>query len=105
MKLKLLIGMLLITSVTLVAATADWTILVYMAADNGLSEAALSDIDEMERATPSGSVNIIVQADLSDVFNEDGRAYRYKIQHDEVDEVTSPIVGSLGEIDSGDWRT
>ncbi|HUM71805.1 MAG TPA: hypothetical protein PLK31_23505, partial [Chloroflexota bacterium] len=44
-------------------ALADWTILVYMAADNNLEQAALLDINEMEAAGSSEKVHLLVQID------------------------------------------
>jgi len=47
------------------AATKEWTVLVYMAADNDLEEAALDDLNEMLQAAPSDSVQVVVQVDRS----------------------------------------
>ncbi len=44
-------------------ALADWTVLVYMAADNNLEQAALLDMNEMEAAGSSEQVNVLVQID------------------------------------------
>lgn len=44
-----------------------WTFMVYMAADNNISNAAKADINEMESIGSSGDVSIIVQAE----FNKD----------------------------------
>jgi len=83
---------------------ADWTVLVYMAADNGLSEFAKQDINEMESATIPANTNVIVQADFSEISAPFG-AFRYKISHDDTNEIESQIISSLGEIDSGDWQS
>jgi cysteine peptidase C11 family protein len=83
---------------------AEWTILVYMAADNGLNNAAEEDINEMERAIFSENINVIVQID-NNAGNSSSGAYRYKIQQDESEEITSPVISALGEIDSGDYGT
>jgi hypothetical protein len=84
--------------------TAEWTILVYMAADNGLNNAAIADINEMERANFSDAINVIVQID-NNTGNPNSGAFRYKIKHEETDEIGSSIISPLGEIDSGDYRT
>ncbi len=47
---------------------ADWTVLVYMGADNNLEEAALLDINEMEVAGSNEHVNIVVEIDRSANF-------------------------------------
>ncbi len=103
--MKYLLIILTLLSTTLLAAEEDWTILIYMAADNGLTESARSDIDEMERADIPDNMNVIVQADFAGYDFGDDRAFRYKITHDEEDGINSPILKSMGEIDSGDWRT
>lgn len=78
-----------------------WTILVYMAADNNLSENGYEDINSMESvALPSG-VNVIVQADFASSSPQSG-GYRYRIRQDNSPMVTSPILSTLGEINSAD---
>ncbi len=79
---------------------ADWTILVYMAADNGLNDSALSDINEMENAQFSDAVNVVVQIDNSE-YNNPSSAFRYEIEPDQSTQITSPKIKNLGEIDSG----
>ncbi len=103
--IKKLTIILLFLAVLILFAEADWTILVYMAADNGLTEAARADIDEMERALIPDNINVIVQADFADYDFGDDRAFRYQIIHDEEEGINSRVIRSLGEIDSGDWRT
>lgn len=46
-------------------ATAFYTLLVYMAADNDLAVSGLQDIEEMERVGSSDSVQVVVQAEFS----------------------------------------
>ena len=50
--------------------TKAWTYMVYMAADNNLSEAAIDDINEMEKIGSSGQVNVVVQADFSSLYSD-----------------------------------
>lgn len=45
--------------------TADWTVMVYMAADNSLAADGIFDIDEMEAAGVDPDVNVVVQAEFS----------------------------------------
>lgn len=47
-----------------------WTYMVYMAADNNLSEAAVADINEMEKIGSSHQVNVVVQADFSPLYSD-----------------------------------
>ncbi len=77
----------------------DWTILVYMAADNGLNYAAPADIAEMLSADFSDDINVIVQVDYSE-YNEITGAYRYHLYPGE-----EKLIDYLGEIDSGDYNT
>lgn len=86
----------------------EWTVLVYMACDNSLNKAAIEDMNEMELANFSDELNILVQID-NFLLNEDvdyKGARRYKMTHDEnMNEINSPTIMSLGEIDSGDYQT
>jgi len=77
---------------------ADWTILVYMAADNGLNANAISDIEEMTTAHFSDNINVIVQVDES-LLSSNPSAKRYRIFPG-----TSKLISNLGEIDSGDYN-
>ena len=52
-------------------ATREWTILVYLGADNNLSTAGLQDIDEMEKAGSNSDINIIVQGEFSSWYTWD----------------------------------
>lgn len=48
-----------------VGGTAEWTVMVYMAADNSLAADGIFDIDEMEDAGFNSNVNVVVQAEFS----------------------------------------
>ncbi len=91
--------LVLLTSCSNKKQEAEWTILVYMAADNGLNNHAVEDIQEMESATFSDEINVIVQIDHSASNPEQG-AFRYHIYPEE-----KKMISSLGEIDSGDYHT
>lgn len=88
----------------LAASTDDWTILVYMAADNGLSNYAYQDINEMESVALPNRTNVVVQADFNEYSPQTG-AFRYKIRQDNSSIISSPILSNLGEIDSGNPQT
>jgi hypothetical protein len=45
--------------------TREWTIMVYMAADNSLAAQGIFDIDEMEAAGTNAAVQTVVQAEFS----------------------------------------
>jgi Clostripain family len=83
------------------------TMMVYMAADNSLSEFAMPDIDEMERAGfDNAEANVIVQADQA-YYAENAYCRRWEIISDSLydNQISSPLVDELGEIDSGDWQS
>jgi hypothetical protein len=81
-------------------AAEDWTVLVYMAADNDLSAQAELNIQQMEEALQPQGLNLIVQADF-----EGSSAKRYRITHHPQPGIGSPVVQNLGTIDSGDPAT
>ncbi|MHA1912631.1 MAG: clostripain-related cysteine peptidase [Candidatus Kariarchaeaceae archaeon] len=60
------------------AQVADsWTVMVWLDGDNNLHEAALEDINEMERVGSTAEVNIIVFADLYGTCDHDANADGY----------------------------
>lgn len=85
----------------------DWTVLVYLDGDNNLEEPALLDMNEMEAAGSSDSVNVLVQIDrIEGETSADGNwtdTRRYKIEGDnDFNRITSPIVMEMGEVNMGD---
>jgi hypothetical protein len=85
---------------------AQWTVMVFIAADNDIEGASLFDINEMELVGSSPDVNVVVQidrsADYSDVEGDWSDTRRYYIQQDEnFDVITTPVLETIGEIDSG----
>lgn len=76
-------------------ALADWTILIYMAADNTLASASLLDLNEMEAAPLPDNVQVIVQLD-------DGQTRRLRIQpDDDPTAVSSPVLAEMGTQNMG----
>ncbi len=63
------------------------TVIVYMAADNDLSDAAIDNINEMEAAFAGENKNLLVFMDLG--FEQ---SHVIKITHDETNEIISPSV-------------
>ncbi len=104
--MRIFICLLFVVLPVLLFADAEWTILVYMAADNTLFNAAFEDINEMESVNYSDSVKIIVQVDPKDEQSSHFNfftARRYFITHDEnPDSIGSLLLDDLGEINSGD---
>lgn len=85
----------------------DWTILVYMNADNNLEAAGLLDLNEMEAAPASEQVNVLVQIDraVGEVVSDEDwtDARRYRIQNDDdLSAIGSELVAEMGELNMGD---
>lgn len=78
----------------------DWTFIVWENVDNNLDEYGPADMNEMERVGSSERVNVVVVLD-----REKGPANKYYVRKDDrPDEVTSPVLQAMGEIDMGDWK-
>jgi hypothetical protein len=101
---KYLIYIFIALAMTVSLRATDWTILVYMAADNGLHEYALEDIEDMEESLLCNNANIIVQFDGAE-WSDQPSAVRYKIGYHPEAGIQSSRIANLGEIDSGDYRT
>ena len=92
------------------AAPAEWTILIYMAADNDLEGPALVDLDEIEAGIPEQDVNVIVMIDRSSGYSEelgdwhDSRVLRLK-PHRERGTVDLEELVRIGEVNTGDPKT
>ena len=85
---------------------AEWTVMVYLAADNNLEAAGLTDLNEMEQAGSTDEVNILVELDRAHGYSTaDGDwkgARRYRVEADsDWDTINSPVAVDLGEVDSG----
>ena len=89
----------------------EWTVIVYSAADDEvLEENMWFDINEMELVGSNPQMNIVVQIDrYPGAFAGDGDwtdTRRYWITQDnDLEHITSPVVESLGELDTGDTQT
>lgn len=87
--------------------TAQWTVMIYMAADNNLEAAGLFDINEMEAVGSTQDVNILVQIDRSsdyvDIDGDWSDTRRFYIQQDQdIETITTSPLEILGETNSGD---
>ncbi len=70
------------------ASAAKWTIMIYMAGDNNLSDSVVNDVLEMMKVGSSDQVNVVVQAELSPVFSSikhNGHTYRFKVLKNRLD--------------------
>jgi len=98
--------MLLLMTVSPLFAETEWTVLVYLAADNNLCDAAFDDINEMESVSYNDSVKVVIQVDPWDDPSSDfdfTEVRRYFITHDEnPDSIGSILLNDLGEINSAD---
>ena len=79
----------------------EWTVLVYMNADNDLSSHAIADLNEMEEVGSSKEVDIVVQLDT----RGNKGITRYHVQKDRVPSLTSPVLSQLPEQDSSASET
>ena len=88
---------------------AEWTIFVYMAADNDLEAAALNDIYEMEFEGAPEGVNWVLQVDRTDNYSRDEGNWsdtrRYLLKHDPAQGIGSQLLEELGETNTGDAAT
>lgn len=103
---SLTLSLTLLTASSLVRA-AEWTYMVYMGADNNLSEEAIKDIEEMRQASYDSRINIVVQVELSSKYSfsppsflSDYNTHRLHIANGQVKSVMN-----LGNIDMANPAT
>jgi len=89
---------------------AEWTVMVYLDADNDLESAGIDDINEMEMVGSSTDVNIVVQADRIpnyDISNNNWTTTRkyYITQDFDSVQINSQLISDLGELNMGDPQT
>ena len=89
--------------------TAEWTVMVYLDADNNLESAGIDDINEMEMVGSTADVNIVVQADRIpgyDISNSDWtNTRRYYITQDSNPVLINSEFNDLGELNMGESQT
>lgn len=99
----------------------EWTVMVYLDADNNLESAGIDDINEMEMVGSTPEVNIVVQFDripysvlaannegyLDDISNNDWTTTRryYITQDFDSFQINSQLISDLGELNMGDPQT
>jgi hypothetical protein len=81
------------------ASAAQWTVGVYMCADNGMNDVADLDIAEMEQVGSTDEVNIVVQVDRAARDTRPG-CYRYLIKKGGAD-----TLARIGDVDMADPAT
>ncbi len=99
-----LLALLFLPALIVPLTAEDWTVLVYMAADNNLWQNAVQDVNDMESVALPANLNLIVQTDLPADSPYPG-GQRRRIRNDSSPQITSPLLASLGSIDSGDPQT
>lgn len=92
------------------AAPANWTVLVYMVADNDLEPYGIQDLNEMEAAPDNPDVHVVVEVDRSaryDTSNGDwSTTQRLEVRHDtDPSNIGSLFLADLGEQNMGDPQT
>ncbi len=95
---------------TQVTHSAEWTILIYMAADNDLESFALADLNEMEYVGSSDAVNVVVQIDRAAQYDTSAGNWtdtrRFLITQDrQITNLASEPVQIIGETNTGDPTT
>lgn len=78
---------------------AEWTMMVFLNADNNLYNAGLDDLVEMKKVGSAKDVNIVVQFD----GQNKGDSRRYFVKKAELI-VEEDFAGSSGEVDMGNWK-
>ena len=87
----------------------EWTVMIYLDADNNLESASINDINEMEMVGSSDDVNIVVQADRIPGYNISNSDWtttrRYYITQDNDPFLINSLFSDLGELNMGDPQT
>ena len=88
----------------------EWTVMVYLDADNDLESAGINDINEMEMVGSSPDIKIVVQADRIPNYNSSNDDWtttrRYYITQDsDPMQINSQLKSELGELNMGDPQT
>ena len=118
MKVKhAIIIVLIILSITLTGcftnpsghSIPEWTVMIYLDADNNLESAGINDINEMEMVGSSSKVNIVVQADRIPNYDNSNDNWtttrRYYIMQDNDPFLINSEFNDLGELNMGDPDT
>ena len=97
-------------NVSVSRAVADWTVLVYMNADNDLEPYIVEDLNEMEVAGSTERANIVVQLDRHPGYDASSGDWngtrRYRVEKDyDLRLIESCLLEDLGEQNMGDPGT
>jgi len=86
---------------------AQWTVMVYMAGDSDISQAALHNINDMEEVGSTSQVNVVVQAEFSTEFSPalPGNTLRGRISRDHDPTHITSTLYDIGNHDMTDPAT
>ncbi|MEN6547047.1 MAG: clostripain-related cysteine peptidase [Armatimonadia bacterium] len=87
-------------------AAKQWTVLVYLDADNNLEPYGIQDLNEMEQVGSSSDVNVLVQMDRSPNYDTTNGNWttcrRYYVTADtDTATINSTLLADLGEVNMG----
>jgi hypothetical protein len=87
---------------------AEWTVMVYLNADNNLESFGITDFEEMARVGSSPKVNVVVQMDrtpgFSTKYGDWTQTLRFKVEKD-MAPTPQNAVADMGELNMGDGQT
>ncbi len=88
---------------------SEWTIMVFLDADNNLEPASVMDIEEMEQIGSSDKVKIVLQWDRIEGFDESNGNWtgtkRFLVKKHPEEGIGSEELKDLGELDMADSQT
>ncbi len=90
-------------------AEKKWTVMVYLDGDNNLEEAAINDLNEMEMIGSSSEVDIVVQFDRINGYDDSNYDWdetkRYHVEKDTSQSDIGAAVANIGEVNMGSGST
>ncbi|GEM_PF-800776 len=89
---------------------SEWTLMVYLDADNDLEQASVMDVDEMEKIGSTESVKVLVQWDRIEGFDQSNGDWtgtkRFLVKKDEEEgKIASEELADLGELNMAEAGT
>ncbi|MCK9224587.1 MAG: clostripain-related cysteine peptidase [Candidatus Muirbacterium halophilum] len=90
------------------AATKEWTVMVFLNADNNLERFGIADLKECEKIGSDENVNILVQLDRAEGYDTSNGNWtgtkRYYVTKNNLSTIGSQVVMDCGEVDMGSWE-
>ncbi len=107
-KMLMVLIVVFLLSSTVFAGTKEWTVMVFLNADNNLERFGISDLKEMETVGSDQNMNILVQLDRAEGYDTSNGDWtgtkRYYVTKNDEALIGSEVVQDMGEVDMGDWR-